>query len=99
MKESNFTAMTPRPKTPDFIKALSKACGKSLFTQKTVIGALKNSDHKTGAATNRVAFAAAPFPTPHTEKAKRKQKRLFFLAISANFIIDYKPYRVCTSII
>lgn len=85
MKESNFTAMTPRPKTPDFIKSTFKSLRKKLVPEKTVIGALKNSDHKTGAATNRVAFAAAPFPTPHTEKAKRKQKRLFFLAFFGKF--------------
>lgn len=86
MKESNFTAMTPRPKTPDFIKRNFKSLRKKLVpAKKTVIGASKNSDHKTGAAANRVAFAAAPFPTPHTEKAKRKQKRLFFLAFFGKF--------------
>lgn len=86
MKESNFTAMTPRPKTPDFIKKhFQKSTEKDYSRKKTVIRASKNSDYKTGAATNRVAFAAAPFPTPHTEKAKRKPKRLFFLAFFGKF--------------
>lgn len=86
MKESNFTAMTPRPKTPDFIKNTFKSLRKKIIpAKKTVIRASKNSDYKTGAATNRVAFAAAPFPTPHTEKAKRKPKRLFFFAFFGKF--------------
>lgn len=77
--------MTPRPKTPDFIKSTFKSLRKKIVSAKTVIRASKNSDYKTGAATNRVAFAAAPFPTPHTEKAKQKPKRLFFLAFFGKF--------------
>ena len=42
-----------------------------MFPQKTVIRASKNSDYKTGAA--------------HTEKAKRKPKKLFFLAFFGKF--------------
>lgn len=92
MKESNFTAMTPRPKTPDFIKSTFKSLRKKIVpAKKTVIRASKNSDHKTGAATNRVAFAAAPFPTPIPKKRNGNQRDYFFSLFSANFITDYKP--------
>ena len=89
MKESNFTAITPRPKTSDFTKRTFKSLRKKLVPAKTVIRASKNSDYKTGAATNRVAFAAAPFPIPRAEKAEPKLKRLLSPPFPANFIIAY----------
>ena len=64
-----------------------------MFPQKNVIRASRNSDYKTGAATNRVAFATAPFPIPRAEKAEPKLKRLLSPPFPANFIIAYKPYR------
>ena len=36
MKESNFTAMTPRPKTPDFIKSTFKSLRKKLVPVKNI---------------------------------------------------------------
>lgn len=41
MKESNFTAMTPRPKTPDFIKSNFKSLRKKIVPAKKSLSELR----------------------------------------------------------
>ena len=86
MKESNFTAITPRPKTPDFIKSTFKSLRKKIVPAKKPLSELRKipiikREPQQIAQDLRRLLSQPPIP----KKRNRNQRDYFFLAFFGKF--------------